>query len=214
MAGIASALVGGALVSGIGTAVAQGISGRKAAGVQERAAQAGIDEQRARFEQLQKLLSPYVRAGKSALAEQAGLLGLKGDDAQKEALLGIQNDPTFLALAKQGQNAILQSASATGGLRGGNIQAALGQFRPGLLNQFIQQRLSNLGGITSLGQNSAVGVGSAGQDAGARIAQLLGQGGEARAGGILSTGNAIAGGFQGFGNALGQLAGFSGKGGF
>ncbi|WP_449405980.1 hypothetical protein [Massilia phosphatilytica] len=36
--------------------------------------------------------------------------------------------PRFQALQQQGNDAILANASATGGLRGGNVQGALGQF--------------------------------------------------------------------------------------
>jgi hypothetical protein len=88
-------------------------------------------------------------------------------------------------LQQQGENAILQNASATGGLRGGNIQGALAQFRPALLNQALEQQYSRLGGMTQLGQRSAAGVGAAGMETGTNISNLLGQQGAALAGGEL-----------------------------
>ena len=57
-------------------------------------------------------------------------------------------------MVQQGQDAILQNASAIGGLRGGNTQAALAQFRPALLSQLIAEQYNRLGGLSSLGQNA------------------------------------------------------------
>ena len=91
----------------------------------------------------------------------------------------------FQALARQGEEAMLQQASATGGLRGGNLQGALAQFRPQMLAQAIEDQYSRLGGMTALGQQSAAGVGSAGMQSAGQIAGLLGQQGAARAGGTL-----------------------------
>jgi hypothetical protein len=62
-----------------------------------------------------------------------------------------------------------QTPRATGGLRGGNVQAALGQFQPQLLAQLIDQQYSRLGGLTSIGQNAAAGVGNAGMSTGNSI---------------------------------------------
>jgi hypothetical protein len=121
-------------------------------------------------------------------------------DPQAAAVARIENQPMFQALARQGEDAILQNASATGGLRGGNTQGALARFRPSLLNQFIEQQYGRLAGITTLGQNAAAGVGSAGMQTGANIGNLLMAGGQAQAGAIGAQG-------QIFGNALGQIGG-------
>jgi len=123
---------------------------------------------------------------------------LGSPEGQQQAINAIQSGPQFQAMTQQGENAILQNASATGGLRGGNVQGALAQFRPQLLNQLIDQQFSRLGGLTSLGQNAAAGVGNAGMATGNSITNLLAQQGAARAGGAL-------GQAAGFGNALGGI---------
>lgn len=87
---------------------------------------------------------------------------------------------------------MLQQASATGGLRGGNIQAALAQFRPQMLAQAIEEQYGRLGGMTALGQRSAAGVGGAGMESAGQIAGLLGQQGAARAGGTLGRASPFA----------------------
>lgn len=185
-----TALVGGALAAGAYTANKSAKASKNAAEAQSEASQAGIDEQRRQFDIAVKTLSPYVQAGNKAVWTQQALLGLQGADVQKQALANIQYSPTFKAIAQQGENAILQNASATGGLRGGNTQGALAQFRPQLLNQLVQQQFQNLGGLTQVGQASAAGQASAGLQTGSNIANLLGQQGSAQAGGILGAQNA------------------------
>lgn len=185
---VTASIVGGSQLLG---GVLGAHSANKAAGQQAAAAQAGIDEDRMKFEQMQKLLAPYVNTGNTALTGQMNLAGLSGADAQQQAIAGLASSPQMDAMLKQGENAMLQNASATGGLRGGNLQAAMAQFRPQLLNQMIQQQYSNLGGLTNMGQNSAAGTGQAGMQSGAEIANLLQQQGAARAGGTMGQGAAF-----------------------
>ena len=192
----------GKVVGGITGAAQAGEAAREAGAVQAAAAEAGIVEQRRQFDLTQDLLSPFVEAGvgaegvTGALPAQQALLGLLGPEAQEAAIAQLEASPTFGALARQGEEAILQAGSATGGLRGGNIQGALAQFRPQMLQQLIQSQFGNLGGLTQLGQSSAARVGAAGQATGANIADLLGQAGAARAGGIIGEGRVVGQTFQ------------------
>jgi hypothetical protein len=130
-----------------------------------------------------------------------------GQAAQQQAISQLEQSPMFQALARQGEEGILQNASATGGLRGGNVQGALGQFRPALLNQQIQQQLSTLGGIAGLGQNAAAGVGNAGIQTGQSIGALMQDTGQARGYGALGSGIALGQGVASFGNILGNAFG-------
>lgn len=142
-----------------------------------------------------------------ALQGQQDLLGLNGVQAQQTAITNIENSPYFSGLVKQGEKAILQNASATGGLRGGNTQAALAQFRPNMLAAAIDQQYQRLGGLTSIGQNAAAGVGNAGLTTGNNVAGLLQQSGAATAGGYLASGRAIQQGLNGITNAFGTYQG-------
>lgn len=189
------------------SADAQRSAANKAADAQKAAAQQGIGEQQRQFDAIQHLLEPYVGAGTDALSRQQDLIGLSGPQAQQAAIGAIQNGPQFSALRQQGENSILANASATGGLRGGNTQAALAQFSPQLLNQLIDQQYSRLGGLTSLGQNSAVMQGNAGMQSGNAITNLLQQQGAAQAGAALAGGNATANMVNGFANAAGMYYG-------
>ena len=220
LGGIAGSVFGGPIGGTIGSALGGAIEGKKAVGqasqVQQQSAQAGIDEQRRQFDAIQQLLKPYTEAGTGALAQQQALLGLGAPGSQQQAISALQSSPQFQALQQQGENAILQNASATGGLRGGNVQGALAQFRPALLSGLIEQQYNRLGGLTSIGQNAAAGVGNAGMSTGANVANLLGRQGQAQAGGILGQQGALTGGInQAFGavqgaGGFGQLFGGGG----
>lgn len=126
-----------------------------------------------------------------SLQAQQDLIGLNGPEKQRLALEGIKNSSQFTELAKQGEEGILQNASATGGLRGGNTQGALAQFRPALLNAMIDSQFNKLGSITQIGQASAAGQASAGLQTGANVANLLQDQGAAQAGKYLAQGQAV-----------------------
>jgi hypothetical protein len=225
--------------------VMQSRSAGRAADAQTEASERGIEEQRRQFDAVQEILKPYVTAGTTAigglqpyaaagapaLEQQQALLGLRGPEAQQAAITAIEQGAGFKAQVRQGEEAILQGASATGGLRGGNIQAALGQFRPQMLQSEIDRQYGRLGGLTNLGltvnqnlaqlgQSAAGGTASAGLSTGARIAGLESQIGSAQAGGELASGRALSsvfnlpaqflgmqygmkGGVPGFGNLFG-----------
>jgi hypothetical protein len=207
---VGAAMGGAALIGGIYSANKQSNAASDAAGQQAASAQQGIDETRRQFDAIQKLLQPYISTGNTALAQQGNLAGLNGADAQQAAIAGLQNSPQFAALQQQGTNSILQNASATGGLRGGNTQAALAQFSPALLSQLIGDQYSRLGGLSSMGQNAAAGVGNAGMQTGSGISNLLQQQGAALAGGALAGGRAQAGYANAFGNAIGAYGAYGG----
>jgi len=207
-AALAGIAVGGAtLVSGL----AQSNAAQSAAQTQAGASQAGIEEQRRQFDAIQKLLAPYVSAGTPALEAQQAFLGLRGPEAEAAAIERIRGGETFQALAGQGEEALLQRASATGGLRGGNIQGALAQFRPQLLSSLIEQQYGRLGGMTSLGQQSAVGVGNAGMQTGVNVSRLLGEQGAAEAGGQIAQGRAFGAIPAAISGGLGLFSGLGGK---
>jgi hypothetical protein len=183
--------------------VVQNKASKRAAAAQTQAADKGIEEQRRQFDRVQELLSPYVEAGDASLIQQMALGGMSGAEAQREAISAIEGGQEFQTLTQQGEEAILQSASATGGLRGGNTQAALAQFRPQVLSSLINQQYSRLGGLTAMGQQSAAGVGTAGMQTGQNIANLYGQQGAAAAGSALASG-------QAFGNVMGSIGQYAG----
>lgn len=204
---IPALIAGGAtLISGL----IGGLSANKAAKTQAAASMAGIDEQRRQFDAMQAILAPYVQAGTGAMGGMQNLAGLGGAEAQQAAIAALAGGPEMQAMLQQGENAMLQNASATGGLRGGNLQGALAQYRPQVLSQLINQQYSRLGGIAQLGQASAAGVGAGGLQTGSNIANLLQQQGAAQAGGQLAAGQAWQSIPNAFMSGLGMYTGLGG----
>lgn len=214
----------GDVVGGITGAKQAGEAAERAGEVQAGAAELGIEEQRRQFDRMMEVLSPYTqagvgalerlqpyeRAGVGALESQQALAGLRGPEAQRAAIDQLAASPEFQAQVEQGERALLQRAAATGGLRGGNVQEALAQFRPAMLSDLINQQYSRLGGFTQLGSQTATNLAQLGQasaarqgagalESGAAISGLLGEQGAARAGGILGQGGVVG---QTFGDLL------------
>lgn len=214
----------------------QADAAESAAQTQAGASLAGIAEQRSQFDAVQKLLAPYVQAGTGAISQfqpfqQAGqkafelqqaLAGLLGPEAQQQAIAAIEGGAGYQAQIQAGEEALLQNASATGGLRGGNIQAALSQFRPQMLQRAIDQQYGRLGGFAGAGigasealyrggQASAAGQASQAQALGTNVATLLGREGQAIAGGQLAQGRAFGAIPSAFASGLGTYASLGGN---
>ncbi len=197
MSAVAAAVIGSAVIGGVVSSSAASKAGK----AQVQAADRTAEEQRMAREEMRTLLNPYVSAGTPALQAQMAALGLSGPEAQQAYVAQQEQSPIFQSLARQQEEALLQNASATGGLRGGNVQGALAQFRPALLNQFLEQQYGRLAGLSTLGQASAAGVGTAGMQSANQIGQAYTQAGQARAGSIMGQANA-------FNQALGTITGF------
>jgi hypothetical protein len=208
VAGAVSSIAGSVISSSSASDASQ-----DASDAQLRATQMQIDESGRQFDEIRALLEPYSTAGVGSLSQQRNFLGLNGANAQAGVINELKNSFQFNDLAKQGENAILQNASATGGLRGGNVQASLAQFRPRLLSELIDKQYGRLSGMTTVGQNAAAGVGAAGQVASGQTIAALGQQGAIQAGNSLAQGRANQNLIGGISQAAGGLAGLFGGGG-
>lgn len=198
----------GSIVGGITGAKQSAKGAQQAAQTQASAAEKAIAEQRDARLSAQQLQNPFVQAGQSALSAQMGLLGLNGSASQQTALNSLLTSPEYTTSVRQGEEAILQNAAATGGLRGGNTQNSLANFRSDLLSNLYAQQYNRLGGITSLGQNAAAGVGNNGLQVASNISNLLNQQGAALAGGQIAKGNVVANNFNTMAQIAGTIAGF------
>lgn len=180
----------------------------KAAQTQATAADRAIAEQRAARLSNEELQSPFLDAGRKALTQQMALIGLNGTGAQQDAYNVLLNSPEFTTGVRQGEEAILANAAATGGLRGGNTQNSLARFRSDLLASTAADQFNKFGGLISLGQNAAAGVGNAGLSVASNVGNLLQQQGAALAGGQIAMGNRNAMAFNNAIRIAGTVAGF------
>lgn len=167
------------------------VSGAKlAAQTQAAASDAAIAEERRQFDTTTANAQPFIDAGKLALGNQGDLVGLGGADKQSAAIAALKASPLFKALSTAGTEGILQNASATGGLRGGNTQEALADNNENWLAQVIQQQVGNLGSIAGQGQASGSNLGAIGAGTANSISQLFQDKGSAISGGQIAAGNA------------------------
>lgn len=161
---------------------------KRAEAAQIEAAEKGIVEQRRQFDLTRSDYAPYLASGVSGLADLGDLIGINGADAQSAGLVGIQNSPALASIIRNGEEAILANASATGGLRGGNIQRGLADFRSDSFVDQLNQQISRLAGLAGLGQGATDSVSAFGANTANNVTDLLGQQGQARANGLLARG--------------------------
>lgn len=195
-------------MGGITGATQSAKGAQQAANTQASAADKAIAEARDARLANEKLQSPFVDAGSKAIAQQMGLIGLNGTAAQQDGINALLTGPEYTTGVRQGEESILQNAAATGGLRGGNVNNSLANFRADLLANTFQRQVQNLGAVSSLGQNAASGVGNAGMASAESIGKLLQQQGANLAGGQIAKGNVVASNFNTGLKIAGAVAGF------
>jgi hypothetical protein len=231
------AIVAAAIIGGKMSSDAQAQAARSASRATTTAAEEGIAEERrqfdilterydreyadqvSRYEDIQKMLAPYVKAGQTALTSKLAMSGLAGKEAQAAEIAGIEESPIFQALTEQGEKAILSKESATGGLRGGNIQAALAQFRPAMLKNELESKYAKISELASTGLPAITGagagpVGTGGPQPTGNIASLLQSMGSAKAQEALIGGQAQASMYGDISSSAMLAAMMKGKGGF
>lgn len=197
----------GSVIGGITGSNKQAKAAQQAGKTQAAAAERAIAEQRAARDDARGLQQPFVDAGSKALAQQMALIGLGGTTAQQDAINALLAGPEYTTALAQGEEAILQNAAATGGLRGGNTQNSLARYRSDLLASTINNKYNQLGGLTSLGQNAAAGVGNNGLAVADSIGGLLADQGAAIAGGQIAMGNRNAAAFNNILKTAGVVTG-------
>ena len=147
-----------------------------------------LAEQTRQFDVTRADYQPYLTAGLGGLGDLADLIGINGADAQSEGLVNIQNSPELAAIIRNGEEAVLQNASATGGLRGGNTETGLANFRADAFANQLQTQIARLAGLAGLGQGATDSVSAFGANKANNVANLYGQMGDVRAGGLLTRG--------------------------
>jgi hypothetical protein len=161
---------------------------KKATQAQVDALNRGIDEQHRQFDLTRSDFSPYLSAGVGAIGGLGDLMGLNGNDKASAAIKALKASPTYQSLYNNGLEAVLQNASATGGIRGGNTERGLAGFGADTLSSVITDQLSRLGGLAGLGEGATDAVSGFGQHTADAISSLFGQQGAARASGALAIG--------------------------
>ena len=133
---------------------------------------------------------------------------------QQAAIDALKNSPLYSSLYRNGEQAILANGSATGGLRGGNMQRSLYNLGADTLSNVIQQQLSNLGGVANMGMGSAGQLGSFGANMANQVGTQLNNQGQARSNAAMLNGaitaNQWKSGADGLGSVLSSIFGGGG----
>jgi len=135
----------------------------KATAAQIDYANRSLAQSQQQYETTRNDYMPYTQAGTQAIGAYGNLLGANGADAQGAAVAGLKADPFFQQNLQDANTNLLQTASATGGVRGGNAAGAIGQLSPALLQSYYQNALSGYGNLAQLGLGATGSVASAGQ---------------------------------------------------
>lgn len=161
---------------------------KRAEAIQAEYLNKAIAEQRRQFDLTRADYAPYLQTGLAGLGGLGDLIGVNGADAQQAGLLSIENSPELAAIIRHGTEGVLQNASATGGVRGGNTINALADFRGDAFASQLQSKIAQLAGLAGLGQGATNSVSQFGAASSGNISDLLATIGSARGTQILARG--------------------------
>lgn len=116
------------------------------------------DVERAGLQRQEQVLGGQAGLALGAQRELGELLGLGGAEAQESAQRGILESPAQQALRDRAARLSTRTASAIGGLGGGNIRRQLFEEGRALDASTLTQRISQLGALAQLG-TQGLGIG-------------------------------------------------------
>lgn len=223
MSGIATAIVGSAVIGGYSAnqaAKAQQRATETASQASRETTQASIESQERMFAKQMELQEPFRQTGLAAQNRLADLLGISGRTDMPGYGYGLQPftmaqyeaDPGYGFRMREGLKALDRTAAARGGLLGGNQLRGAMQYGQDLasqeyqnaFNRFQTERSNILNPLQSLGgvgQTSTNALTSAAGNLGAGTAAAYGNLGSALNANALAAGNARASGYMGMANA-------------
>lgn len=200
LGGPAGAAIGAGLGGGLGSSYDASKTAEKASEASLGAAATQVTAQREALEYLKEREALPRQFSEEALRGLGGLYRLEGGTGSQQELIDRAiSSPLYQGIlggSEAGEEAILRSASATGGLRSGNVQEALYDYNTQLRNKALLESYNQqLQGLTGLAGLPSYAPQIAGQMAG--IGQTLGQGQ------IAAAQAQQAGTQQGIGNLMG-----------
>lgn len=158
MGAAAGAGIGGAL----GNMLDPGSSAEDAARLQQQATDRATAEAARQFDigqgnyrEARTNLAPWLQAGQAGLTEQQALMGLGGDSAG--AMRSLRSAPGYQFRLQQGQRALDAGLANRGGMGSGKAMTAATQYGQDFASNEYGNRLSQLAGLSSQGQNAASG---------------------------------------------------------
>jgi hypothetical protein len=216
MSGVATAIVGGAVVGGYLTSSAS----KSAAQTQANAADRATAAQQEALAQQMELQKPFTEAGTTAV-NQLSAMTQPGGAATKEFAYGpfsYQADPGYAFRLKEGMNAMNATAAARGGLISGNALKAGQVYGQEMGSQEYQnsfnrylQNYANAQNTFQLNRNNLLDplkfLTNIGQAGASNQAANVGSFGNSQAANTIGAANATAAGQVGSANAISNAIG-------
>ena len=203
----------------LGAGLLGALGSQSAANTQANAQQQAAQTQMQMFNTINQQQQPFIQSGYGANTTLSELLGSSGTPGTNVGTTGLpqgyltqQFNPTQQQLEQypgyqfaqqQGQQAVQNADAPTVGAMSGAAMKDLTNFATqtantyygNYFNQFQQQQnniFNRLSGLTSIGQNAASNVGSAGTQLGTGIAQAQAAAGGSQAAGTVGATNALS----------------------
>lgn len=216
MSGIATAVVGGAVIGGVGSyfgGEAQADAARDASRTSAEAARYQADIQRQMFDQTREDQAPWREAGANALARLAAGTAPDGDLVRSFSMADYEADPGYAFRLSEGMRAIERSAAARGGALSGGALRATQRFGQGLASEEYGRafdryqtnqtnRFNRLASVAGVGQTANAATGQAGSNYANALTGISQADAANQGNAILAAGNARASGYLGVGNAI------------
>lgn len=174
----------------------------KAAQLQYDASMAGIDETRRQFDMTRADFAPAQALLAPGAQGLGNLTGINGDEALNAEIERIMGGPRYKSILQNGRDEMLATASATGGLRGGNYKDASQRFGGDVLSSEIERQLGEYSGLVGIGTGAAGAVGNFGANAVRDMNVSRNAGANAQAQAVLTKAGINAQGWQNAGGLL------------
>lgn len=203
-------IIAAAGIAAAGSAAAGIYGANKAAKAQKDAAKQMAKTQQQTLSAQEAMVSPYLEAGKNALAEYQKLAPY-----QSFGMAQFQADPGYQFRLSEGMKALERSAAARGLLQSGGTLKGITKYGQDLasaeyenaFSRYLSEREARMDPYRYLaGQGQAAAVGQASNigTTGANLASIAAQRGDINARSAMSTANTIGSAFNTLGSAAGD----------
>jgi len=198
MSAVATAIIGGSVITGYmgskaanGAAQTQANAANNAAQLQKKTTEEQLAQQKQMYDQNVARMQPWVTSGQTANNTLADLMGTSGNSSAtgygslahqfNASDLNANMAPNYQFMLDQGLQTLQSSAAARGGLLTGQGAKDINNYAQNVAQGGYQQAYNNytnnqnllynkLNGISTLGQNSATGVGAQGTQVSSNMA--------------------------------------------
>jgi hypothetical protein len=194
MSGIATAIVGGAVIGGVAS--------NMAAGKQADAANNATAISDAQYQQTREDQTPWRNAGTIALSQLGTGTKDGGEFNRNFTRADFQQDPGYDFRMSEGQKALERSASARGGLQGGGTLKALTRYGQDYASNEYGNAYNRFNNDNTTRFNRLASLAQVGQTANSTIAQAGQANANNASSNALAAGNARASGYVGTANAI------------